>query len=156
MKISVTFIALLLVACGSTAGTGCVSPLPSDVGGLGASCATAGHLAERIATDLRTYSSGAPITITVTATNTSSEPCGAPTACPPLPVVIEDSSGRQVWSPPNLRQVCPALARLLLPGESVAYAAKTDGLTLATGVYSTTGTRPDTVDAYGRTYFSVC
>lgn len=156
MRIAVAFTALVLVACGSNAGTGCASPLPSDVGGLGASCGTAGHLAERIATDLRTYSPGALITVTVTATNTSTEPCGAPTACPPLPVVIEDSSGKQVWSPPNLRQVCPALARLLLPGESVAYTAKTDGLSLPTGVYSTTGTRPDAVDAYGRTYFSVC
>jgi hypothetical protein len=156
MRIAVVIVALLLVACGSTAGTGCASPLPSDVGGLGTDCGTAGHLAERIATDLRTYSPGAPITITVTATNTSSEPCGAPTACPPLPVVVEDSSGRQVWSPPNLRQVCPALARLLLPGESVAYVAKTDGLSLPAGIYSTTGARPDTANAYGRTYFSVC
>ena len=141
---------------GPGAGTGGGRPLPSGGGGLGAGGGGDGHLAERIATDLRTYSPGSLLTITITATNTSSEPCGAPTACPPLPVVIEDSSGKQVWSPPNLRQVCPALARLLLPGESVAYTAKTDGLTLATGVYSTTGTREDTVNAYGRTYFSVC
>jgi hypothetical protein len=156
MRIAIPFIALLLVACGSTAGTGCATPLPGDVGGLGTSCGTAGHLAERISTDLRTYSRGALITITVTATNTSSEGCAAPTACPPLPVAIEDANGRQVWAPPNLRQVCPAMARLLSPGESVAYTAKTDGLTLSTGTYSTTGTRPDTVNAYGRTYFSVC
>jgi hypothetical protein len=156
MRIALSFAAFLLVACGSATGSGCGSAVPSDVGGLGTACGTAGHLAERIATDLRNFSPGALITITVTATNTGSEPCGAPTACPPLPVVVEDSSGKQVWTPPNVRQVCPALARLLLPGESIAYTATTDGLSLPTGVYSTTGARPDTVNAYGRSYFTVC
>ena len=113
-------------------------------------------VAERIATDLPTYSPGAVISITVTATNTGSEGCAAPTACPPLPVAVEDANGKQVWSPPNLRQVCPAMVRLLAPGESVSYVAKTEGLNLATGVYSTTGARADLASGYGRSYFTVC
>ncbi|MDQ6918372.1 MAG: hypothetical protein M3Z98_03325 [Candidatus Dormibacteraeota bacterium] len=156
MRIVLAVAAAVLVACGSAQGSGCGSPPPTDIGGFGASCGNAGHLAEMIATDLRTYSPGAPISVTVTATNTGSEGCAAPTACPPLPVVIEDSNGRQVWSPPNVRQVCPAMARLLNPGESVSYVAKTEGLTLTTGSYSTTGARADLAAAYGRSYFTVC
>ena len=48
------------------------------------------------------------------------------------------------------------MARLLSPGESVSYVAKTDGVTLPTGVYSTTGARADLASAYGRSYFTVC
>jgi hypothetical protein len=155
MRILVALAAILLTACGSTGSAGCGSALPDDVGGLGQSCGVAGHLAERIATDLRNYSPGTPIVITVTATNTSSEGCAAPTACPPLPVVIDDANGRQVWTTPNLRQVCTALARLLNPGESVAYTAKTEGLTLPVGTYSTTGNQAN-AGAYGRSYFTIC
>src|SRR5437588_6777561 len=111
MRILVALAAFLLAACGSAPGSGCASVLPDDVGGLGQACGVAGHLAERIATDLRTYGLGSTVVITVTATNTSSEGCAAPTACPPLPVAIDDANGRQAWTTPNLRQVCPALAR---------------------------------------------
>ena len=48
------------------------------------------------------------------------------------------------------------MVRLLAPGESVSYVAKTEGLNLATGVYSTTGARADLASGYGRSYFTVC
>jgi hypothetical protein len=156
MRIWLAFAAALLVACGSSGGaTGCTTPPPADVAGQGQACGTAGHLSEQVSTDLRTYPPGTPILITITATNISNEGCAAPTACPPLPVVINDANGRQSWTTPNLRQVCPALARLLRPGESVAYSAKTDGLTLPVGTYSATGNQA-TAAAYGRSYFTVC
>jgi hypothetical protein len=155
MRIVLALAAALLVACGSTAGSGCGSPLPAAVAGQGQACGVAGHLSETIATDLPTYSSGTPIAITVTATNTSNEGCAAPTACPPLRVVIDDANGRQSWATPDVRQVCPALARLLRPGESVAYTVKTDGLALPVGTYSVTGPQADAA-AYGRSYFTVC
>jgi hypothetical protein len=156
MRILLAVAAALLVACGSTGGaSGCTTSPPADAAGRGEACGTAGHLSERISTDLRSYSPGAPIVITVTATNTSNEGCAAPTACPPLPVAIDDANGRQAWTTPNLRQPCPAMARLLRPGESVTYTAKTDGLTLPVGTYSATGNQ-STAAAYGRSYFTVC
>jgi uncharacterized repeat protein (TIGR01451 family) len=156
MRILVVLAAVLLAACGSTAGTGCGSAVPAGVAGQGQPCGNAGRLSERISTDLTNYSPGSTITITVTVTNTSTEGCAAPTACPPLPVAIDDANGTQAWTTPNVRQVCPALARLLQPGESVAYTSPASGVTLATGVYSVTGSRADTVTAYGRSYFTVC
>ncbi len=156
MRILVALAAVLLGACGSASGAGCGYPLPADTIGLGQACGNAGHLSEQISTDLRTYSPGTVIVVTVNVTNTSAEGCAAPTACPPLRVVIEDANGKEAWTPPNVRQVCPALARLLQPGESVAYTVKTDGLTLPTGAYSVTGPQPETVAGYGRYYFTVC
>jgi hypothetical protein len=156
MRILVALTAVLIAACGSTGGAaGCTTSAPADVAGQGQACGTAGHLSETISTDLRTYSPGTAIAITVTATNISNEGCAAPTACPPLAVVVDDANGRQAWATPNVRQVCPALARLLRPGESVAYTVKTDGLTLPLGSYSATGNQA-TAAAYGRTYFAVC
>jgi hypothetical protein len=156
MRILLAVAAALLVACGSTgAAGGCTTLSRADVLGQGEACGTTGHLSERIATDLRTYSPGAIVVITVTATNTSSEGCAAPTACPPLPVVIDDASGRQAWTTPNVRRPCPAMARLLMPGESVTYTARTDGLTLPVGTYSATGNETSAA-AYGRAYFTVC
>jgi hypothetical protein len=155
MRMTILASAFLLVACGSaTGGTGCPSQLPHDAGGVGADCGTGGHLAERISTDSRTYAPGAPITVTVSVTNDSSSPCGAPTACPPVPVVIEDSAGHQVWATPQLGRPCPALARLLSPGESVSY-PQTITTTLRSGAYSVTGTKENAA-AYGRSYFGVC
>src|ERR1700694_1901732 len=156
MRILLAVAAALLVACGSTGGAGgCTTSPPADIAGQGQACGTAGHLSESISTDLRTYSPGAPIVITVTATNTSNEGCAAPTACPPLPVVIDDANGRQAWKTPNVPQVCAMMVPLLRPGESVSYAAKTDGLTLPVGTYSVTGNQT-TAAAYGRSYFAVC
>jgi hypothetical protein len=92
--------------------------------------------------------------VTVTATNDSSASCAAPTACPPVPVVIEDSAGRQVWATPFLGRPCPAMARLLSPGETVTY-PQTVTTALQPGTYSVTGTKENEA-AYGRTYFGVC
>jgi hypothetical protein len=156
MRILVATAAVLLTACGSTGSTVCGSPVPAAVAGQGQACGNAGHLSEKIATDLTTYSPGSTIVVTVTATNTSTEGCAVPTACPPLRVVIDDSSGKQAWTTPNVRQVCTAMARLLRPGESVSYTMKTDGLTLPVGIYSTSGPQPDIATAYGRSYFAVC
>ena len=156
MRILLAFAAALLVACGSTGGAGgCPTLTRADVVGQGQACGTTGRLSERITTDLRTYSPGSAIVISVTATNTSSDGCAAPTACPPLPVVIDDANGRLAWSTPNVRRPCPAMARLLMPGESVTYAARTDGLSLPAGIYSATGNETSAA-AYGRTYFTVC
>jgi hypothetical protein len=156
MRILVALAAVLLVACGSTGGaSACPNALPADVAGQGQACGAAGHLAETLSTDQRTYAPGTTIVITLTATNTSSEGCVAPSACPPLPVVIDDATGRQAWAPPNVRQVCPALARLLRPGESATYTVKTDGLTLGVGIYSATGNVANAA-AYGRYSFTIC
>ena len=156
MRIVLVVAAALLVACGSTGGAaGCTTLPRPDAVGQGEACGTSGHLSERITTDHRTYPPGATVVITVTATNTSSEGCAAPTACPPLPVVIDDANSRHAWSTPNLGRPCPAMARLLLPGESVTYTARTDGLTLPVGTYSATGNETSAA-AYGRAYFTVC
>ena len=155
MKLTIALFSLLLAACGSASGAGCAASLPPDVAGTGVACGGNGHLSERISTDLRRYAHGAPITITVTATNDSSVGCGAPTACPPLAAVIVNANGVQIWSTPNVRLACPALAILLSPGQSVSYPVTAGGLDLPPGVYSTTGP-PDQVTAYGRSYFTVC
>jgi hypothetical protein len=156
MRILVALGAVLLVACGSTGGaSACPVPPPADVAGQGQACGAAGHLSETISTDHRAYSPRTTIVITLTATNTSSEGCVAPSACPPLPVVIDDANGRHAWAPPNVRQVCPALVRLLRPGESATYTVKTDGLTLPVGTFSATGNTANGA-AYGRSYFTVC
>jgi hypothetical protein len=156
MKFPTVLAALLLAACGSaTGGVPCASPLPADVAGGGQACSGSGRLAEMIKTDARSYSPGARIVITVTATNQSSGACAAPTACPPLPVAIYDSSGKQVWAPPQLGRPCPALVRLMSPGETVSYPVTVSGLTLGTGLYSVSG-RTDQAAAYGRAYFTVC
>lgn len=156
MKQALALLSLLLAACGSSSGTfSCLASRPADVAGAGVACGGSGHLAERISTDLPNYTRGAPITITVTATNDSSVGCGAPTACPPLAAVIVNAQGVQIWSTPNVRAACPALAILLSPGQSVSYPVTATGLDLPAGVYSTTGP-PAQVAAYGRSYFTVC
>jgi hypothetical protein len=148
--------ALLLTACGAaTGGAPCSSSIPSDVAGAGQPCPLGGKLAEVIRTDNRTYAPGASITITVTATNQSSGGCAAPTACPPLPIAIYDASGKQVWAPPQLGRACPAMVRLLSPGETVSYPVTVSGVTLGTGVYSAGG-RANQAAMYGRYYFTVC
>ena len=155
MKLTFALLSLLLAACGSAAGAGCAASLPADVAGTGVACGGGGHLSERISTDLRHYAHGASITITVTATNDSSVGCGAPTACPPLAAVIVNASGVQIWSTPNVRAACPALAILLSPGQSVSDPVTASGLDLPPGVYSSTGP-PAQATAYGRSYFTVC
>ena len=155
MKLILALLSILLAACGSTSGVGCAASLPADVAGAGVACGGSGHLSERISTDLRHYTHGAPITITVTATNDSSVGCGAPTACPPLAAVIINANGVQIWSTPNVRAACPALAILLSPGQSISYPVTASGLDLPPGAYSASGP-PNQVTAYGRTYFTVC
>jgi hypothetical protein len=155
MRTAFALAALLLAACGSTGADVCASPLPADVAGQGRACGAGGHLAERITTDQRTYTPGSAIVITVTATNDSKEGCAAPTACPPLRVVVDDGNGTQIWTTPNVRAVCPALARLLGPGESVSYPQTATGLNLPAGAFSVSGPAQDAA-AYGRSYFAIC
>ena len=157
MRTTALLAVLFLAACGSaTGGAPCSTPPPADVAGQGQDCGAGGHLTESITTDARTYSPGAPITITVTATNSSTGECAALTACPPLDVRVYDAGGKQVWSSERPGVACPAMVRLLGPGESVSYPVTTSGVQLKVGVYSATGPRPDTVVQYGRAYFSVC
>jgi len=154
MTRAITVLALLLLTgCGSVGAGGGSGPLPSDVGGLGQDCGQGGHLAERISTDSRSYASGAIITVTLTATNTSSAACAAPFGCFPA-VEVDNLAGTAVWRTPRVVRPCALLVRLLPPGESVSDAVKVDAR-LAAGVYSVTGPGKPLQDALGRSYFRV-
>jgi hypothetical protein len=156
MRRLLLFMTLLLTACGSvTDAVGCAAPLPADKTGSGVACGSGGQVAESIATDLRTYHPGQAIKITVTATNVSTLPCTAPTACGPLPVQVVDWTGARVWSTAVRGIVCPALARLLRPGETATYPQLMTKSDLKAGVYQATGLDGQP-SAYGASFFRVC
>jgi hypothetical protein len=145
---------LLLSACGSAVGTGAGSgSLPSDVGGLGVDCGQGGHLAERIGTDSRDYSPGQTITISLTATNTSSAACAYPFGCSPA-VEVDNAAGVAAWRTGRVVQPCAMLVRLMMPGESASTEVKVDSA-LSPGVYSATGAGRPLQDQLGRSYFRV-
>ena len=79
-----------------------------------------------------------------------------PTAVLTLAGAILDSTGAEAWAPPTAVCGGPAMARLMQPGETIAYPVRVEGVSLATGLYSTTGPNPETATAYGRSYFTVC
>src|SRR5207248_3451264 len=118
MTRAITVLALLLLTgCGSVGAGGGSGPLPSDVGGLGQDCGQGGHLAERISTDSRSYASGAIITVTLTATNTSSAACAAPFGCFPA-VEVDNLAGTAVWRTPRAVRPGAPRSRLLPPVEA--------------------------------------
>ncbi|HVD01391.1 MAG TPA: hypothetical protein VNG93_09645 [Candidatus Dormibacteraeota bacterium] len=153
MRKAISLLALvLLTACGSVSAGGS-GALPADVGGLGQDCGQGGHLAEQISTDARSYSMGAPITVTLTATNTSAAPCASPFGCFQA-IEVDSEAGTAVWQTPKVARPCPFLVRLLSPGETASAQVKVDAQ-LGAGVYSVTGPGKPLQDELGRSYFRV-
>ena len=77
-----------------------------------------GALAVAITSDKATYTSGEIVTIKVTVTNVSRQPCSVANPYPPAatlagsPVTILDSGGTPVWSP---LPCCPGVAAIVPP-----------------------------------------
>jgi hypothetical protein len=106
---------ITVVACGSAPGNGCARP-PAATAGTPVNC-----IGGSLATDAPTYSPGATVTIRETATNTCMTPVAVPVACGAPLLTATASDGRIVWRTIQMGIACPALARLMQPGESVTY-----------------------------------
>src|SRR5919204_2675702 len=125
---------LAVTACGRAAAPACPSP-PTGAPGTPVNC-----IGGSMTTDSLQYAPGATVTIHQLATNVCSTPVGVGVACgaPAIQVVTPD--GRLVWKTPQMGVVCPALARVLQPGESLSYSQAWPVATdAATGTYQISG-----------------
>jgi hypothetical protein len=138
--------ALALTACGSAATPACPSP-PAGMPGAPVNC-----IGGSMTTDSPQYAPGATVTIHQVATNVCSTPIGVGVACGAPPVQVSTTDGRLVWKTPQMGIVCPALARLLQPGESLSYSQAWPIATeTATGLYRISG-----APEYGTYWVAVC
>lgn len=81
-----------------------------------------------LTSDRTTYGSGQDVNFRTTATNTADHPCRTQVGACPDPVVVDDSSGHQVWTdtPPGFG-ACAALGGITLqPGGSQALSTEWD------------------------------
>lgn len=146
MRILIALVGLAFVSCASPVPLpGCVAP--ASKAGTVQKC-----FQGAIAVDKPTYAVGDTVKIVETATNTCSQPAGAPTVCGPRGIYVTTASGAIVWQQPVRGIACPALAILVPPGGSVqaqtAWPIPTDA---TRGGYDVVGP-PN----YGSAGFAVC
>ena len=145
MRTAISLFALLVIACGGVQGpAACLGALnmPAPVVAKNGDCTTS------VTSDRATYTGGQRIVFTVTTTATGPS-CGVGVPCGAAAVAVADSTGHSVWKPPQVAIACPALARLLKPGESVQSSATWPQPAVAAGEYSVSGS--------GATaYFRIC
>jgi hypothetical protein len=146
MRYLIVLAVLAISACGRAAAPACASP-PAATPGTPVNC-----IGGAMTTDSSQYAPGGTVTIHQVATNVCSTPVGVGVACGAPPVQVSTPDGRLVWKTPQMGIVCPALARLLQPGESLSYSqAWPVAADTAAGVYQISS-----APEYGTYWVAVC